>query len=33
VPDGGATQLRVVAVDAERANAGSASVDLAMEAE
>lgn len=33
VPEDGATQLRVVAVDAERVNAGTASVPLSMEAE
>lgn len=33
VPEGGITQLRVTAVDAERANAGSATVDLTMKAE
>jgi hypothetical protein len=33
VPESGATQLRVTAVDAERANAGAATVDLSMEAE
>jgi hypothetical protein len=33
VPEGGATQLRVTAVDAERVNAGAATVGLTMEAE
>jgi len=33
VPAGGATQLRVTAVDAERVNAGATTVDLTMEAE
>ena len=33
VPESGATQLRITAVDAERVNAGSITVDLAMEAE
>ena len=33
VPEGGATQLRVTAVDAERVNAGSVTVDLTMDAE
>ena len=33
VPEGGATQLRITAVDAERVNAGATTVDLTMEAE